>query len=113
MVRAGVHDPLAGAVHQPERILFEPNRRSKWRSQRRYLRRPPHAVVVFDQINDFPLLRSRFNLHIDRRRPDEARAERDGFGPRAAFALRWLATWARALLYALRARRATHAGKYG
>lgn len=95
-----------------ERIVFSPNRTSKWRSQKALLRNPPEAVVVFDQHNDFPLIRSRANIHIDRRRAGVAQYERDGIGLRAAFLWRWAKTAARSAVYLARARQRPHIGKY-
>ncbi|MCC6661329.1 MAG: glycosyltransferase family 2 protein [Phycisphaerales bacterium] len=108
----GVHDP-GPRVRQPRRVRFLPSRASKWRTQRGYLRNPPAAVVVFDQRNDFPLIRSRWNVHIDRRRPEMAQAERDGLRLRIAFFGRWCRTAARAAWYALTVRPRAHEGRYG
>lgn len=115
MVQSGVPDPWrsGGVSVQPARVVFDPNRRSKWRAQRAYLRRPPDAVVVFDQHNDFPLIRSRWNIHVDRRRPDSAQAERDGLGRRAAFFGRWVWTAILSAWYGLRVRPSGPGGKYG
>lgn len=113
LVRQGVRDPGGPGAHLPVRIVFEPNKRSKWRSQRKYLRRPPHAVVVFDQSNDFPLIRGTMNIHVDRRRPEIAQVERDGFGPRLAFLARFAVTALRCMVYAWRVRPIVHAGRYG
>lgn len=119
MVRNDVPDPrpagggTANASTLPDRITFEPNRKSKWRVQKPFLRTPPTAVVIFDQHNDFPLLHSRYNIHIERRRPDMCQPERDGTAIRARFLLRWFGTALRSALYAAAARRRLHAGKYG
>lgn len=115
MVRDNVPDPSGPEPRheRPERIVFRPTRSSKWKSQRRLLLFPADAVVVFDQHNDFPLLRSRANIHIDRRRPGEAQVERDGLLVRAAFAARWLRTGLRSLWYAMRIRPFVRTGKYG
>ena len=113
VVAPGVHDPSAHLSHQPRRIRFQPNRKSKWRAQRDYLRTAPDAAVVFDQSNDFPLVRSRWNIHVDRRRPEHAQAEPDGLLLRARFLARWLATAVRAAVYALTVRPRPHKGKYG
>lgn len=117
LVRDGVPDPNGGAhpEHRPARIVFNPNRRSKWRVQRAWLRRPPDAVVVFDQHNDFPLIRSRWNIHVDRRRPGEGQAERDGLRPRLKFFVRWCVTALRSAWHGLRVKPAAPGagGKYG
>ncbi len=102
-----------GAPHQPRRVVFTLGRRSKLTAQLRYLVRPPAATIVFNQDNDFPMIRSRFNVHIDRRRPDAAQVERDGFVPRLAFAFRWAWTSVRGAIHALLVRPAPTGGKYG
>ncbi|MFN0133992.1 MAG: glycosyltransferase family 2 protein [Phycisphaerales bacterium] len=118
MVRGTVADEPgagsgAGASARPERIVFEPRRRSKFRAQRRYLRRPATAVVIFNQHNDFPLLRSRCNIHIDTRRAEVAQVEPDGPRVRLAFLRRWLRTALAAAGFAARARAYSSDGKYG
>lgn len=113
IVAPGIDDPAAGLPNQPRRLRYEPNRTSKWRAQRDFLRRAPDATVVFDQSSDFPLVRSRWNLHLDRRTPHLAQLERDSVGLRARFFARWLLTAARAAIYALTVRPRPHKGKYG
>jgi GT2 family glycosyltransferase len=116
MVRDYVPDnprPNALGIPHPRRIVFAPTRDSKWEAQRDFLREPADAVVVFDQSNELPLIRSRFNIHIDRRRPDVAQTERDGWRPRLRFYARWADTACRCLLYTLAARPRAHDGKYG
>jgi GT2 family glycosyltransferase len=105
--------PNALGIAPPRRIRFAPNRRSKWEAQREFVRDPAAAVVVFDQSNELPLVRSRFNIHIDRRRPDLAQTERDGLGPRLRFFARWARTACLCLVYTLAARPRPHRGKYG
>lgn len=87
--------------------------RSKLRRQVPMLLRPPQAVVVFDQNNDVPLYRGRWNIHIDRKWPNLAQAERDGLIPRAAFWARWAFTAARALVYSATVRPYRPPHKYG
>ncbi len=118
IVRDGVPDKAVGIASarphpRPERIRFVPNRRSKWRGNRPYLRKPPDAVVIFDQHNDFPMIRSRANIHIDRRRAGLAQVERDGIGPRLAFLRRWVGTAVRSVAYALTVRPYVRTGRYG
>jgi hypothetical protein len=116
MVRDTVKDTPAEEPERqvrPERIVFSPNRSSKWRSQRAMLGAPPEAVLIFDQHNDFPLIRSRGNIHLDRRRPGMAQVERDGLGLRLAFLRRWAATAVRSAWYAMRVRPYVRKGKYG
>ena len=117
LVRSDVPDPepepSMHAYERPERIVFEPTRGSKWAAQQAMVSTPPTAVVVFNQHNDFPLLRSRMNIHIDQRRPGHAQVEADGFGPRLAFLRRWIRTAARCALYSLRVKPFVRSGKYG
>jgi hypothetical protein len=113
MVGPGVQDAESWRPHQPRRIRFVPNRKSKWHAQRDYLRTPPDAVVVFDQHNDFPLIRSRWNIHIDRRKPAPAPAEPDALTVRLRFRRRGRATALRGTWYALTVRPRPHKGKYG
>jgi GT2 family glycosyltransferase len=118
LVREGVHDPApepgaAAPGDRAERIVFRPNKKSKWESQKALFREPAEAVVVFDQLNDFPLIKSRANIHIDRRRAGVAQLEADGLKLRAAFLWRWIGTAARCGWYVLRVRPRAHAGKYG
>jgi GT2 family glycosyltransferase len=82
-----------------ERIVYSPRLRSRLWRQLPLLRRPPDAVVIFDQTNDFPLLRGGRNVHIDLKWPDKAQVERDGIGPRVAFLARWVPTVLRSLWY--------------
>lgn len=115
VVRDYVPDPRRGSAGAPERAVFEANRQSKWQAQKPFLRNPPAAVVVFDQSNELPLVRGRFNIHINRSRPDMAQGEADGFGPRLRFFARWSWTAVRCLVYGLTAggRARPHRGKYG
>jgi GT2 family glycosyltransferase len=112
MTKAGVTTGSACST-DAERITFEPNRSSKWRAQREFLREPPTAVVIFEQSNECPLLRSRVNVHVDRRRPGFAQVERDGWGPRLAFMRRWIGTALRSTWYGLFVRPYQGSGRYG
>lgn len=118
LVRDDVPDPEQPqtsdqAYERPSRIVFEPTRGSKWAAQRAMLQVPPTAVVVFNQHNDFPLLRSRVNIHIDQRRAGVAQVEADGLRPRTAFLRRWLGTAVRCALYSVRVKPHVRSGKYG
>jgi hypothetical protein len=114
VVRSGVPDPGAAAdATWPGRTGFEPNRASKWRTNRPFLKDPPDAAVIFDQHNDFPLIRSRGTIHIDRRRAGVAQYEPDGLRLRAAFLARWAGTALRSLFYAATIRPYVRTGRYG
>ncbi len=85
-----------------EVVVYSRRLRSKLSRQMKFLLRSPRAVIVFDQTNDFPLFRGRFNVHIDRKWPGQAQVERDGLGPRLAFLTRWAATGLACVWYSLR-----------
>ena len=96
-----------------ERLLYSPSWRSRLVRQLPLLRRPPRAVVVFGQACDVPLLRGRFNVHVDPDKPTMAQLERDGFGPKLRFLLRWTATACRCVVYSLTVRPYVSKTKYG
>lgn len=108
---AGLRDEVTGQV--ASRVIYSFRKRSKIRRQIGLLFSPPTAVVVFDQTNDFPLVRGTWNVHIDRRQPGKAQIERDGLGPRLAYAARWLRTAAASAWYAARVRPYEPKGRYG
>jgi len=68
---------------------------------------------VFDQTNDFPMIRSRRNVHVDRKTPTRAQVERDGLLVRAAFYARWAVTAARCSWFVATVRPRTDSSKYG
>lgn len=113
LIKKGVPDPTANEPGAALRMEFEPNRGSKWRVQREWFGSPPGAVVIFDQHNECPLLRSRVNIHIDRRRPLVAQVERDGLLARLRFMARWAVTAVRCTLYGLRVRPFVGTDRYG
>ncbi|MCC6676787.1 MAG: glycosyltransferase family 2 protein [Phycisphaerales bacterium] len=109
---AGLRDEVTGKV--AERVVYSFRKRSKMlRRQVGFFFSPPTAVVVFDQSNDFPLYRGAWNVHIDRRQPGKAQIERDGLGPRLAYAARWLPTAVSSVLYAWRVGPYVPKGRYG
>lgn len=95
------------------RIVYGGHRLSRLRRQLDLLRVPPRAVVIFDQTNDYPAVRGRWNIHIDMKKPAAAQLERDGPLPRAVFLLRWLSTVVRAAVFTLTVRPYTSPTKYG
>lgn len=81
----------------PGSILYGPHRGSRLKKQWHTLLKRPRAVVVFDQINDFPvLLCAPWTIHIDSKKIESAQIERDGWVRRLGFLCRWL--WARPIL---------------
>ncbi|HYE01826.1 MAG TPA: glycosyltransferase family 2 protein [Phycisphaerales bacterium] len=113
--RNDVELPAGDGVGVPpaEEVVYGHRRRSRLKKQLPFLRRPPTAVVVVDQSNDFPMLRGRWNIHIDPKRPGMAQVERDGPRARAAFLARWLVTAARVGRFVLTVRPYTSPTKYG
>lgn len=105
--------PAPEAAAPEARIVYGGHRLSRLRRQLDLLRVPPRAVVVFDQTNDYPALRGRWNIHVDMKKPGAAQLERDGPLPRAVFALRWLGTAARAAVFSCTVRPYTSPTKYG
>ncbi len=110
--RSDVPRAAPGGGEEPRRVDFAPNAWSKLRLQWWLLRDAPDAVVIIDQCNDAPLLWSRRNILIDRKRAGLAVVERDGWRVRAALALRWCVTAVRCAWFLWRAPAAPTPGKY-
>ncbi len=94
IMRNDVVDPPAGSIIYGGRI------QSRLRRQISAFFARPHAAVVFDQINDFPLLFGRWTVHVDQRSPEKALVERDGIVPKLRFLRRWVPTWCATKRYA-------------
>ncbi len=74
---------------------------SRLKKQWHVLMERPRAVVVFDQINDFPvLLCAPWTLHIDTKKMESAQLECDGWGARLDFVWKWLRARPKLLGYA-------------
>lgn len=72
-------------------IVYGKHMKSRLKKQLWLLGARPDAVVVFDQINDFPVLfGARHTLHMDHRKVEQAQLESEGWGRRIRFAVRWL-----------------------
>lgn len=95
------------------RVVYAPSRLSRLRRQWPLVLTPVRACIVFDQVNDFPLPRGRWNIHVDRRSPDRAQVERDGPIRRAAFLARWFVTGVRCVLHAATLRPYKSSTRYG
>lgn len=110
-----VRNDVPGHAEQPpagvDRVVYSTRRRSKWRRQLSLLLHAPHAAVVFDQSNDFPLLAGAHNLHVDRKQPTMTQVEEDGLGARLEFLVRWLRTRFRALRWCRQAEPPAHASR--
>lgn len=98
-VRNDAHDPGAGAPGAPRRVVYSGRWRSRLRRQISLIDQMPDACVVFDQTNDFPLLYSGWNIHVDRRQPGKAQIEWGGWLPRVTIGVKLAITCARALRY--------------
>ncbi len=112
-----VRNDVPGAPSPPPsgvlRIVYAARALSRIRRQLPLLLRAPHAVVVFNQFNDFPLVRGGKNVHIDRRRAAQCQIEGDGLAARLRFFVRWSATFARAVFAIATLRPYTSPTKYG
>ena len=96
-----------------EHLVYSWRFRSKWlRRQLPLLASPPSAAVVFDQGNDFPLIRVGHNVHLDTRAPANIQVERGGIGRIAGYAVRWSLACVRVLPFVLRAKHTTHRGQF-
>jgi len=85
IVRNDVPNPPLGAT------VYGRHLGSRLKKQWHLLMERPRAVVVLDQINDFPvLLCAPWTLHVDTKKLEVAQIERDGWIPRLAFLGRWV-----------------------
>ncbi len=95
IVRNDVPDAPAGAM------LYGSHRGSRLKKQWHTLLKRPCAVVVFDQVNDFPvLLCAPWTIHIDSKKIENAQIERDGWLRRLGFMWQWLRARPRLLRHA-------------
>ncbi len=101
------------AEDRTRRIVYSGRLRSRLRRQVEFVFRPPRAAVVFDQFNDFPLIRGRYNLHVDGRDLGSARVERDGLVVRTLFLARWVWAWVRCVAFSARVRPFRGKDRYG
>lgn len=74
------------------RIVYAPRLISKVRRQLALILKHIDAVVVFDQVNDVPLIRGSCNIHVDSRSPDVAQIERAGPAAMARACVMWVLT---------------------
>lgn len=110
-----VRDAVLGTGGNPAGVIVYGGRRaSKIKKQLHVLKARPHALVVFDQTNDFPVLSwGGWNLHIDQKKPTIVQVERDGWAARTKFLIRWLPNAARCLWFARTVRPHKGEGRYG
>jgi len=84
------------------RVVYAGRFLSRMKRQKSFVFDRPDALVVFDQGNDFPLLRARFNVHVDHRQAGKCQIERGETGRVVKFLARWVWTAARAVVYSRR-----------
>lgn len=106
----GAHEPPPQGV---ERVVYSTRKRSRLRRAAQIARARPDAAVVFEQVNDFPLLTGGRNIHIDPKSPGTCQIERDTLGVRARFLLAWVGACVRCAWYVLRLRPFRSTEKYG
>jgi GT2 family glycosyltransferase len=112
-----VRNDVPGAAEPPApdvaRVVYSSRRRSRLRRQLAIARDRPDGAVVFEQVNDFPLLFGRWNIHVDPKTLGRCQIERDGPKRRVRFSLRWLRTCVRCLVYAAKVAPYRSKEKYG
>lgn len=96
VVRNDVADPGSSVPGAPKRVVYSSRIRSKLRRQLEFFEHWPDAAIVFDHTNDFPLVYTGWNIHIDRRQPARAQIEWDGWIPRLTIAAKLAMTGFRA-----------------
>lgn len=107
------NDVQRGSMDGVRVVEYGGRLRSRLRRQWPLVLRPPRVVVVFDQINDVPLVRGAYNVHVDWKDPSGVQVERDGVARRAAFLWKWGWTGARVMAHACTVQTHRSATKYG
>lgn len=107
----GAHDAVPAGG--PGKVVYSGKLRSKIRRQIPFLFRAPGAAVVFDQSNDFPLIRAGHNIHIDYRQPARCQIERAGTMALVSSLARWSLTCVRAVAHAATLRPYVSPNRYG
>lgn len=108
VTRNDVQNPPEGSV------VYGASLKSRLKRQLWVMRRRPSAVLVFDQINDFPVLQGpAVNLHMDHRKPEMVQVERDGWLTRARFVCAWAFGAARLMWYAATVKPYASTTRYG
>jgi GT2 family glycosyltransferase len=118
LVRNDIHDlpqilnKLQGKDF-PECIVYAGNRYSKIWRQLKLLFKPITSVIIFDQNNDFPLFRGKYNVHIDHKKPTVAQVERNNVIEHIKFLARFSFTTLMCLIYSVKIRPYISPNKYG
>ena len=73
----------------------------------------PDAAVVFDNTNDFPLMRCPVTIHVDSRDPERALAEPDTLAGRASFLARLVRALVLCVVYIARLKPYARTSRYG
>ncbi len=112
-----VRNDVPGAEGEPpagvERVVYSTRKRSRIRRMASLLGNRPDAAIVFEQVNDFPLVFGKWNIHIDPKSLERCQVEQDTLGTRARFVGAWLRTSARCAVYVVRLRPFRSNEKYG
>lgn len=112
-----VRNTVPGAEAAPpagvERVVYAGNWKSRVRRNLDLLGARPDAAVVFEQVNDFPLLFGRRNVHIDPKDLLTCQVEKDLPGQRVRFVGQWLRTCLRCGVYVMKLKPFRSAEKYG
>jgi GT2 family glycosyltransferase len=95
-------------------IVYGRHLGSRVKKQLWVLGRRARAVVVFNQVNDFPvLLCAPWTIHIDSKKPESAQIERESWIARIGFLGRWLRARGQLMRYARTVKPFTSGSKYG
>lgn len=112
-----VRNTVPGAEGAPpagvERVVYAGNWKSRVRRNLDLLGKRPDAAVVFEQLNDFPLLFGKHNVHMDPKDLAQCQIESDRPLARTAFVGRWLATCLRCAWYVTTLKPFRSPEKYG
>ncbi|VAX41265.1 hypothetical protein MNBD_PLANCTO03-442 [hydrothermal vent metagenome] len=101
-----VRNDVPGAETEPppgvERVVYSSRKRSRLRRMLSLLGARPDAAIVFEQVNDFPLIFGKWNIHIDPKTLERCQVEQATIGTRLLFVGSWLRTCARCATYVAR-----------
>ncbi len=112
-----VRNDVPGAETEPppgiERVVYSSRKRSRIRRMVSLLGSRPDAAIVFEQVNDFPLVFGKWNIHIDPKALERCQVEQATIGTRVLFVGSWLRTVARCAAYVARLGPFRSSEKYG
>lgn len=113
IVRNTVPGAEGAATAGVERVVYAGNWKSRIRRNLDLLGKRPDTAVVFEQLNDFPLLFGKQNVHMDPKDLTKCQIESDRATSRVAFVGRWLATCLRCAGYVATLKPFRSPEKYG